>query len=345
MPNINKNLLEKTLQKILIPNSSQNIVEAGFVSYIHQTEEGEIKIIIDLPEALLRSSQSLKNIIIRSLKQEHAIQSNINVLITTHKKQASSKNTPLVMPQVKNIIGVASGKGGVGKSMLSVNLSAALSLQGLSVGILDADIYGPSLPLLMNITERPVVQEGKLVPIYKYNMPMMSVGFIYEQGPLMWRGPLAQTALKQLFKDVLWPSLDVLVVDLPPGTGDIQLTFAQAIPVKAALVVSTAHKISLIDAEKAIGMFQQIEVPILGIVENMAQYTCTACGSSNRIIPPQGLEDLLQKEKMIKLASIPFSRAIVESMEQGIPLSFLEKTQEDTQIFSSLATYVKQQLM
>jgi ATP-binding protein involved in chromosome partitioning len=190
---------------------------------------------------------------------------------------------PAGIPGVGAIIAVASGKGGVGKSTVAVNLALGLQALGFKVGLLDADIYGPSVPRLLGITEKPQMDGGKLAPIVKFGLKAMSIGFLVEEDtPMIWRGPMVQSALTQMMNDVAWAPLDILVIDMPPGTGDAQLTIAQRVPLKGAVIVSTPQDIALIDARKGLAMFRKIQVPVLGIVENMSTYVCPHCGHERR---------------------------------------------------------------
>jgi ATP-binding protein involved in chromosome partitioning len=229
---------------------------------------------------------------------------------------------PAGIPGVKNIIAVASGKGGVGKSTVAVNLALSLSKLGLKIGLLDADIYGPSLPRLLAITEKPGSTGNTLLPIEKYGLKTMSIGFmVKEDEAMIWRGPMVQSALSQMLSDVAWAPLDVLVLDMPPGTGDAQLTIAQRVPLKGAVIVSTPQDIALIDARKGIAMFNKTQIPILGVVENMSMFTCPDCGSSHAIFGHGGARDTAEKLGVPFLGEIPLVPRIRETSDAGTPVS------------------------
>ncbi|MEY4966295.1 MAG: iron-sulfur cluster carrier protein [Pseudomonadota bacterium] len=248
---------------------------------------------------------------------------------------------PSGIPGVATIIAVASGKGGVGKSTVAVNLALSLSRLGLKVGLLDADVYGPSLPRLMGITEKPESDGKKLKPIEKYGIKTMSIGFLVEEEQAMiWRGPMVQSALTQMLSDVEWAPLDVLVLDMPPGTGDAQLTIAQRVPLKGAVIVSTPQDIALIDTRKGITMFQKTQVPILGVVENMSMFTCPDCGSSHDIFGHGGARETAEKLGVPFLGEIPLVPRIRETSDAGTPVSVSVPDGPEAKAFLELAKKV-----
>jgi ATP-binding protein involved in chromosome partitioning len=246
------------------------------------------------------------------------------------------------IPGVAAIIAVASGKGGVGKSTVAVNLALSLARLGLKVGLLDADIYGPSVPRLLAITEKPESDGKKLKPIEKFGIKTMSIGFLVEEDQAMiWRGPMVQSALTQMLNDVNWAPLDVLVLDMPPGTGDAQLTIAQRVPLKGAVIVSTPQDIALIDARKGVSMFQKTHVPIFGIVENMSMFICPDCGSSHAIFGHGGARDMADKMAVPLLAEIPLVPRIRETSDSGAPISVSAPDSPEAQAFLALAQKVR----
>ena len=229
---------------------------------------------------------------------------------------------PAGIPGVQAIIAVASGKGGVGKSTTAVNLALALRDLGLKVGILDADIYGPSMPKLLAIRERPQTIGGnRLRPIERFGMPVMSIGFlIEEETPMIWRGPMVMSALTQMLREVEWGALDVMVVDMPPGTGDAQLTMAQQVPLKGAVIVSTPQDLALIDARRGIAMFRRVNVPVLGIVENMSMFICPHCGTRSDIFGHGGARREAERLGVPFLGEVPLDIAIREKSDSGTPV-------------------------
>ena len=255
--------------------------------------------------------------------------------IVEHKVQ---KNLDLV-PGVKNIIAVASGKGGVGKSTTAVNLALALSVEGAKVGILDADIYGPSQPRMLGIKGRPDSPDGKtLEPMMSYHQQAMSMGFLVEEDtPMIWRGPMVTQALEQLLKDTNWQDLDYLIIDLPPGTGDIQLTLAQKVPVSGAIIVTTPQDIALLDARKGLKMFEKVEVPVLGIIENMSLHICSECGHEEPIFGEGGGIRMAEEEDVDFLGALPLDKRIREETDSGKPTVVAEPDARISQIYREIA--------
>lgn len=228
-------------------------------------------------------------------------------------------------PKIRNIIAVGSGKGGVGKSTTSVNLALALAQTGAATGILDADVYGPSIPTMLGLHGRPDSPDGKtIIPMQAHGLEAMSIGFMVEDDtPMIWRGPMATSALMQLLNDTRWggeDGLDYLIIDLPPGTGDIQLTLAQKIPVAGAVVVTTPQDVATLDAQKAIRMFEKVNVPVLGLIENMAVHVCTQCGHAEHIFGAGGAETMAQRYALPLLGSLPLDISIREQSDAGKPI-------------------------
>jgi ATP-binding protein involved in chromosome partitioning len=247
------------------------------------------------------------------------------------------------IPGVAAIIAVASGKGGVGKSTIAVNLALALRDLGLKVGILDADIYGPSLPKLLDIRERPQTAGGtRLKPIVRHGMPVMSIGFLVEEEtPMIWRGPMVMSALTQMLREVEWGTLDVMVVDMPPGTGDAQLTMAQQVPLKGAVIVSTPQDLALADARRGIAMFRRVNVPVLGIVENMSTFICPHCGTRSDIFGHGGARREAERLEVPFLGEVPLALDIREKSDAGTPVVATDPEGAHAKIFRDIAARVR----
>ena len=250
---------------------------------------------------------------------------------------------PAGIPGVAAIIAVASGKGGVGKSTTAVNLALALRELGLKVGILDADIYGPSMPKLLAIRERPQAIGGnRLRPIERFGMPVMSIGFlIEEETPMIWRGPMVMSALTQMLREVEWGALDVMVVDMPPGTGDAQLTMAQQVPLKGAVIVSTPQDLALIDARRGIAMFRRVNVPVLGIVENMSTFVCPQCGTRSDIFGHGGARREAERLGVPFLGEVPLDIVIREKSDSGSPVVATAPDSAHAQYYREIAIRVR----
>jgi len=246
---------------------------------------------------------------------------------------------------VASIIAVASGKGGVGKSTVAVNLALGLSALGLKVGLLDADIYGPSVPRLLSIKEKPRSDGKTLRPIERFGLKTMSIGFLVnEDTPMIWRGPMVMSALTQMLGDVAWAPLDVLVVDMPPGTGDAQLTLAQRVPLKGAIIVSTPQDLALIDARKGLAMFKTTAVPVLGIVENMSTFVCPHCGKESHIFGHGGARETAAQLGTDFLGEIPLVPSIRETSDAGTPIVVKEPASAEARAFLALAERVRDKL-
>jgi ATP-binding protein involved in chromosome partitioning len=255
-------------------------------------------------------------------------------------------SAPAGIPGVAAVIAVASGKGGVGKSTTAVNLALGLRDLGLKVGILDADIYGPSLPRLLAIKEKPQTIGGtRLKPISRYGLTVMSIGFLIEEDtPMIWRGPMVMSAITQMLREVEWGTLDVMVVDMPPGTGDAQLTMAQQVPLKGAVIVSTPQDLALIDARRGIAMFKRVNVPVLGLVENMSYFLCPSCGERSDIFGHGGARQEAARLGVPFLGEVPLHMTIREKSDSGLPVVATEPDGEHARIYREIATGVRDQL-
>lgn len=237
-------------------------------------------------------------------------------------KKAPTQQSVPAHPRIKHVIVVSSGKGGVGKSTTTVNLALALKQLGLKIGVLDADIYGPSIPTMLgNVGQTPKIENEHFVPLNAYDMPVLSIGHLTgdERTPIVWRGAKATGALMQMFNQTLWPDLDILVVDMPPGTGDIQLTMAQRMPISGAVIVTTPQNVALLDAQKGIELFNKVSIPVLGVIENMSLHICSNCGFEEHIFGQGGGEQLAEQYQVPILGHLPLNRQIRENADQGKP--------------------------
>lgn len=282
-------------------------------------------------------AERLKKALLEHLQAQGISVANITFLSKIAKHQVQAGLKPL--PEVKNIIAVASGKGGVGKSTVSVNLAAALSLQGASVGILDADIYGPSQAVMLGGAQRPETKDGKsMEPIIRHGMQTLSIGDIVEENTAMiWRGPMVTQTLIQLLNECNWKSLDYLIIDLPPGTGDTQLTLSQTIPVTGAIIVTTPQDIALLDVKRAKAMFDKVRIPSLGLVENMSVFHCPNCGHESHIFGNQGGIALAEQYRLPVLAQLPLDMATREHADRGTPIVLAEAQSAAAQNYRRMA--------
>ncbi len=311
------------LKSIIHPTQTMDIVTSGLVSGIAINEKN-VYIALEANELKIDQLDLMKQQIIEKLEKINGIE-RVNVTLTHHRKENAMKQKTS-LENVSNVIAIASGKGGVGKSTTAVNLAVALGQLGYKVGLLDADIYGPSLPRMLNLKDRPkITADKKLIPLKQYGISCMSIGLmIPEESPLIWRGPMVQGALQQLLKDVAWGyhdgNLDVLFIDMPPGTGDAHLTLAQQASLSGAVIVSTPQDIALIDARKGLHMFEKVAVPVLGIIENMSQFSCPNCGHISEIFSHGGAHLEADKLSVPFLGEIPIDLDVRLGSDEGTPI-------------------------
>jgi len=284
---------------------------------------------------------AFKNLITQSLKALSGV-SEVSVNVSTQVLAHSATRGVQLLPQVKNIVAVASGKGGVGKSTTAANLALALASEGATVGLLDADIYGPSQPMMMGVNARPQSEDGKtMAPLENYGVQVMSIGFLVSPDEAMiWRGPMATQALEQLLRQTQWRDLDYLIVDMPPGTGDIQLTLSQRVPMTGAVIVTTPQDIALLDAKKGIKMFDKVGVPILGLVENMAVHVCSNCGHSEHIFGEDGGLKMAKQLEIDYLGALPLDINIRLQADSGKPTVVADPSGRVAQIYQTMARQV-----
>ena len=348
--NLNKETVAETLKKVKSPAGNVSIVESGELKNI-QVFGKEIDIDLEVKSPVLNVRKKVESDINTVLMEAFGSEIKSRVNFTVKPVQQGPQGPP-TLSKVKNIIAVASGKGGVGKSTVTANLAVGLVKQGFKVGIIDADIYGPSMPLMFDIvSEKPKVTviEGKqyMLPVESYGVKVMSIGFFSDPTQaIVWRGPMATKALKQMFGDVWWDELDYLLLDLPPGTGDVHLTIVQAVPVTGAVVVSTPQEVALTDARKGVAMFRldSINVPVLGLIENMAWFTPAELPENKYyIFGKDGVKGLAEQINVPLLGQIPLVQSIREAGDAGRP-ALLQDTTAVAQVFKDLALAVNQEV-
>lgn len=337
MAHIEKMDVENLLRTFIDPNHGVDLVSAKSVKAI-TIDGANVSVKLELGYPAKSTIDELKIAVERLLRTLDGIGSvtvEVTVRIISHAVQQGLKP----QPNVKNIIAVASGKGGVGKSTTAVNLALALAAEGANVGILDADIYGPSIPTMLGLSGYPDSIDNKtMTPKMAYGLQTMSIGYLIDADqPMIWRGPMATNTLQQLLRDTNWVDVDYLIIDLPPGTGDIQLTLAQQIPVSGAIIVTTPQDIALIDAQRGLGMFAKVNVPVLGIVENMSMHICSVCGHAEAIFGEGGGVAMSKKNKVDFLGSLPLDINIRKYADSGRPTVVAEPDGRSAQIYKEIA--------
>jgi ATP-binding protein involved in chromosome partitioning len=337
MTQIDKTNVENILRTYIDPNHGVDLVTAKSVKKI-VIDGANVSVFLELGYPAKSTIDSLKcsvEQLLRTLQGVGIVSVEVSVNILSHAVQQALKPNA----NIKNIIAVASGKGGVGKSTTAVNLALALIAEGANVGILDADIYGPSIPTMLGLSGYPDSVDNKtMVPKMAYGLQSMSIGYLINADqPLIWRGPMATNMLQQLLRDTNWVEIDYLIIDLPPGTGDIQLTLAQQIPVSGAIIVTTPQDIALIDAQRGLSMFEKVNVPVLGIIENMGMHICSECGHTEAIFGEGGGIAMSKKNKVELLGSLPLDIAIRQNADSGKPSLVAEPCGKISEIYKEIA--------
>jgi ATP-binding protein involved in chromosome partitioning len=321
-----EDLAWQALKTVKFPGMSRDIVSFGFVRNL-DTSDGMVRATIEITTQNAAAGDQVRAAAEEALAAIPGVRG-VSVELAVHRPpspqegaQRAVARDPHLIPEVRHVVAVASGKGGVGKSTVAVNLAVRLAQLGHRVGLLDADIYGPSIPLMFGIDEKPRIAGSKLLPFERYGVRVMSLGFVLDvDRPVIWRGPLVMRAIEQMLGDCEWGALDVLVVDLPPGTGDAQLTICQKVPVSGAVIVSTPQDVALIDARKGLAMFRQLNVPVLGIVENMSGFVCPHCGEETDVFKRGGGERTAELLGTPFLGRIPLDPAVVTGGDAGTPI-------------------------
>jgi ATP-binding protein involved in chromosome partitioning len=332
--------LSEALQAVVDPNTGKDFVTTKALKNL-SVSDNDVSFDVELGYPAKSQIPGFRKALIAAAKTV-APDANVSVNITTKVVAHAVQRGVQLLPRVKNIVAVASGKGGVGKSTTAVNLALALAAEGASVGILDADIYGPSQPMMMGIDGRPESDDGQTMePLENYGVQVMSIGFLVAQDEAMiWRGPMATQALEQLLRQTNWKDLDYLIVDMPPGTGDIQLTLSQRVPMTGAVIVTTPQDIALLDAKKGIKMFEKVGVPILGLVENMAVHICSNCGHTEHIFGADGGKKMAAEYGMSYLGALPLNMQIRLQADNGKPTVVADPDGEVAGIYKAVARQV-----
>lgn len=337
MTDITKDQIEAAIKGYVEPHLMKDLVAAKSIKGIEiDGDKVKVDVVLGFPANGIQDEvANAVKAAVESVEGVSGCDVDVSWKVTAHSVQKSLKP----IDNVKNIIAVASGKGGVGKSTTAVNLALALSAEGAKVGILDADIYGPSQPRMLGISGQPESKDGSsLEPMTSYHLQAMSIGFLIdEETPMIWRGPMVTQALEQLLNDTNWADLDYLVIDLPPGTGDTQLTLAQKVPVSGAIIVTTPQDIALLDARKGFKMFEKVEVPILGIVENMSTHICSECGHEEHIFGEGGGARMAEQYNVDFLGALPLETRIREETDTGKPTVVADPEARASQIYREIA--------
>lgn len=338
---VTESVLLDVLKSVVDPNTGKDFVSTRQLKNLRIDDGGDVAFEIELGYPAKTQIAELRKALVAAARTVEGV-ANVSVSLATRVTPHAVQRGVQLLPKVKNIVAVASGKGGVGKSTTAVNLALALAAEGARVGLLDADVYGPSVPTMMGVAGRPESKDGKTMePMRNHGVQVMSIGFLVEQdNPMIWRGPMATQALEQLLRQTNWDELDYLLVDMPPGTGDIQLTLAQKVPLTGAVIVTTPQDIALLDAKKGIKMFEKVGVPILGIVENMAVHVCENCGHVEHIFGEEGGKRLAAEYNMDYLGALPLNLSIRVQADAGRPTVVSDPEGEIAALYLGVARQV-----
>jgi len=332
----------QALSQVVDPDLNRDIVSLGFVKNL-QIDGDQVRFDVELTTPACPVKDQLR----QECEERVAALEGVGHVAVNMTANVRARHAPgrTPVPGVKNVIAVASGKGGVGKSTVSANVAVCLERQGAKVGLADCDIYGPSIPLMFGVHKRPkITPEQKLVPLKKHGLKLMSMGFMVDPDKaVIWRGPMLHKMIQQFLYQVEWEELDYLILDLPPGTGDVQLTITQAIPLAGAVIVTTPQKVSLIDARKGLEMFRSVEVPVLGIIENMSYYPCRKCGKRHEVFSHAGGRRFSEEYKVPFLGEVPIDPAITIGGDEGVPVA-AKNSSEAAKAFSEIAGNVAAQV-
>ena len=343
LPLTEGNVLQ-ALKAVNDPDLHRDIVTLNFVKNL-KISGNNVSFTLELTTPACPVRDQFKADSERAIRSAIAGVGKVDVQMTASVATHTNQQKDLILPGVKNTIAVASGKGGVGKSTVAVNLAVSLALEGAKVGLVDADVYGPSIPLMFGMNERPRLSANKLIPLERYGVKIMSIGFLVDpMQAVIWRGPMASGAVKQFMSDVNWGDLDYLVFDLPPGTGDIQLTLVQTIPLTGAVIVTTPQDVALADARKGLVMFNKVNVPVLGIVENMSYFVCGHCGERENIFDSGGGSRTAKELGVPFLGEIPINTRIRIGGDQGTPIVVMDETSKHAETIRQIARKLAAQI-
>ena len=339
-----ENIVNSALLKVMYPGFTKDIVTFGFVKDI-KIDGNNVSFSVDITSSAPEVAQQIIDDATRELKAVSADNITVNINSPKMPKESSSKGKNIA-PQVKNFLMVSSGKGGVGKSTTSVNIAIALAQQGLKIGLLDADIYGPNIPRMMGVSDiKPEINANKVLPIKAYGVEVMSMGSLMEEGQsLMWRGAMIMKAIEQFLRDILWSELDVLVIDMPPGTGDAQLTLAQSVPVTIGLTVTTPQAVSLDDSRRSLDMFKKLHIPIAGIIENMSGFIAPDTGVEYDIFGKGTSQPMADEFDTKIIAEIPIEPSIRTGGDEGKPIVFVNPSSESSKRYVAAAQSIWKQI-
>ena len=341
MSPVQESALLQALQAVVDPNTQQDFVSTKQLKNLRIAAGGDVAFEVELGYPAASQIDALRSALVAAARGVPGV-ANVSVSLSSKIIAHAVQRGVQLLPGVKNIVAVASGKGGVGKSTTAANLALALAAEGARVGLLDADIYGPSVPTMMGVSGAPESLDGKLMePKLAHRVQVNSIGFLVaDDQAMIWRGPMATNALEQLLRQTRWQDLDYLVIDMPPGTGDIQLTLSQRVPVTGAVIVTTPQDIALIDAKKGLKMFEKVGVPILGVVENMAVHVCSNCGHAEHIFGADGGRKMAAEYGIDYLGGLPLALAIREQADAGRPTVVAAPDSEIAALYKCLARQV-----
>ncbi|HBA34729.1 MAG TPA: iron-sulfur cluster carrier protein ApbC, partial [Gammaproteobacteria bacterium] len=337
MSEVSKREIEEALEGYCDPYLQVHLIEAGAIKRLAE-EKGEVSLLVELGFPANRYAEQLRQVLERRLQAVSGVKA-VNIEIVSAIKAHAVQSTLQRMNNIKNIIAIGSGKGGVGKSTVSANVALALAQEGARVGMLDADIYGPSQPRMLGLDQQKLSsRDNKIEPLESHGVKLVSIGLMVdEETPTIWRGPMVTGALTQMLNDTDWGELDYLIIDLPPGTGDTQLTLVQKIPVSAAIIVTTPQDIALLDARKGLQMFRKVDVPVLGIIENMSTHICSQCGHEEHIFGTGGGVKMAADYDVELLGSLPLDIRIREQADSGNPSVAAMQDSQISSIYRSIA--------